>query len=90
MPEPDVDLARKLLSDIRRNRRSQSPDDLAKAARSLGFEVDRSRSKDSRWWAIHPSGRKFPIPTTNNPVRVGTTTSILRVLEEVLNDVSPG
>jgi hypothetical protein len=88
VPAPDLDLARKLITEIRRNRRSQSPADLARVASVLGCDVDRSRSKDSHWWAIHPTGRKFPIPTSKNPVRVGTTTSILRVLEEVLNDVS--
>jgi hypothetical protein len=84
----DYALARKLLADIRQKRRSQSPDDLARVAVALGFEIDRRRSKDSYIWAIHPSGQKFPIPTTKNPVRVGTTTCILRILEEVLSNVS--
>ncbi len=86
----DVDAARRFLAEIRRNRRSQSPDDLARAARSLGFKTDPRRSKDSYIWAIHPKGPKFSIPTTKNPVRVGTTTSILRILEEVLSDASTG
>jgi hypothetical protein len=67
----DYDLARKLLADIRQKRRSQSLDDLVRAAAALGFEIDRRRSKDSYMWAIHPGGQKFPIPTTKNPVRVG-------------------
>lgn len=86
----DVDVARRLLADIRQRRRSQSPDDLARAAAALGFEIDRRRSKDSYIWAIHPGGLKFSIPTTKNPVRVGTTTCILRILEEVLSNVSQG
>jgi hypothetical protein len=84
----DYALARKLLADIRQRRRSQSPDNLARAAAALGFEIDRHRSKDSYIWAVHPGGQKFSIPTTKNPVRVGTTTCILRTLEEVLSDVS--
>ena len=84
----DYDLARKLLADIRQKRRSQSLDDLVRAAAALGFEIDRRRSKDSYIWAVHPSrGQKFPIPTTKNPVRVGTATRILRTLEEMLSNV---
>ena len=90
MAERDVERARKHVAEIRRNRRSQSPEDLARAASALGFVIDRSRSKDSYIWAIHPTGRKFSIPTTKNPVRVGTTTLILRILEEVLTDGLPG
>ncbi len=90
MAERDVDHARKLVAEIRRNRRSQSPEDLARAASALGFAIDRSRSKDSYVWAIRSPGPKFPIPTTKNPVRVGTVTSILRILEEVLTDGSLG
>ncbi|MCC3779377.1 hypothetical protein [Streptomyces sp. UNOB3_S3] len=90
MAESNLDLARKLLAEIRLNRRSQTPDTLVKAAQLLDFEIDRSRAKGSHWWAVHHKGHRFPIPTSKNPVRVGTTTSILKVLEEVLNDVSPG
>ena len=83
----NYDLARKLLADIRQKRRSQSLDDLVRAATALGFEIDRHRSKDSYIWAAHPRGQKFPIPTTKNPVRVGTATRILRTLEEMLSNV---
>ena len=41
----DVERAKKLVAEIRRNRRSQSPEDLARAANALGFMIDRSRSK---------------------------------------------
>jgi hypothetical protein len=88
MADTNFDLAKRIIGEIRRNRRSQNPDDLARAARALGFVIDRARSKDSYIWAIHPTGVKFSIPTTRNPVRVGTTTSILRVLEEVLGDAA--
>ena len=83
----NYDLARKLLADIRQKRRSQSLDDLVRAATALGFEIDRRRSRDSYIWAIHPGGQKFPIPTTKDPVRVGTATRILRTLEKVLSNV---
>jgi predicted RNA binding protein YcfA (HicA-like mRNA interferase family) len=85
----DVDCheARRLVAGIRNKRRSQNPEDLLAAARALGFEVDAKRGKGSHLWLVHPEGVRFPVPTGRRPVRVGTTTAILRRLEEVLHDV---
>lgn len=88
-PQSDVDCAeaRRLLTEIRRNRRSQSPADLRRAALALGYEIDESRGKGSHWWARRPNGPRFPIPTNRDPVSVGVTTRILGYLEQVLEDV---
>ena len=75
------------VQEIRRNRRSQSPDDLVEVAEALGFEVNRKRGKGSHVWLVHPTGVRFAMPTSRNPIRVGTTTAILRQLEVVLDDV---
>lgn len=87
MPDPDCDAARRLLDDVRRNRRTQSASDLADAARALGYEIDTSRGKGSHWFAKNGPGPHFPIPTSKRPVSVGTTTRILRLLEEAYDRV---
>lgn len=80
----DCDKAEALLGDIRRKARNQSPDDLRRAAEALGYYADRKRGKGSHIM-MRGGGPPFPIPTTKNPVRIGTAKSILRVLEEVLD-----
>lgn len=82
MADLDCERARKFLDNVRRNRRSQSPRDLAAAARALGYDIDASRGKGSHWFAKNGPGPHFPIPTGKDPVSVGTTTRILRCLEE--------
>ena len=81
---------RRVLREIRQNRRSQSPGDLARAADLLGYKVDKyRRGKGSHWMAIDGPGPRFPIPTTKDPGRVGTVTTILVILEEVVDRVCP-
>lgn len=87
MTDVDCDDAKRRVQEIRRNRRSQSPNDLVDVARALGFAVNTKRAKGSHIWLVHPTGVRFPVPTNNNPVRVGTTTAILRRLEVVLDNV---
>jgi hypothetical protein len=87
MRDIDCAEARRLLEEIRRNRRSQSPSDLRRAAVTLGYTIDGSRRKGSHWWARKPDSPRFPIPTTRDPVSVGVTTRILNYLEEVFDDV---
>jgi predicted RNA binding protein YcfA (HicA-like mRNA interferase family) len=76
--------ARRLLAELMSNRRSQSPADLARVAESIGYRVINSR-RGSHRMAVDGPGPRFPIPTSKNPVRVGTVTSILRVLEEAVD-----
>lgn len=83
----DCDRARHKLDHIRRNRRSQSPQDLADTARSVGYTVDKQRGKGSHWYARQGPAAPFAIPTARDPVAVGTTTQILRVLQEAFDDV---
>lgn len=80
--DADCRKAEKLLEEIRRSPRSQSPDDLRRAAEALGYFTDRKRGKGSHIM-MRGGGPPFPIPTTKNPVRIGTAKSILGVLEEV-------
>lgn len=87
MPDVDCEVARKLLDDIRQKRRSKSADELAAAARALGYEIDTSRGKGSHWFAKNGPGPHFPIPTTKKPVSVGVATRILRCLEEAYDRV---
>lgn len=87
MEEIDCRDAKRRLQHIRENRRSQGPRDLARIAGSLGYTIDRSRGKGSHWWARGGPGPPFPIPTSRDPVSVGVTTQILRILEEVYDDV---
>lgn len=75
------------IDDVRRNRRSQSPKDLAALASSLGYTIDRERGKGSHWYALAGPGPHFAIPTNRDPVSVGVTTQILRIMEEVFDDV---
>lgn len=85
----DCDGAQARLGDIRRNPRSQSPRDLQRAAEALGYFADHKRGKGSHIM-MRGGGPPFPIPTTKNPVRIGTTKSILRILEEVLDSECEG
>lgn len=87
MSDPDCRKARQLLDDIRRNRRSQRHQDLAAAAEVLGYRIDKRRGKGSHWYARGGPGDHFPIPTNRDPVSVGVTTAILRILEEAYDDV---
>lgn len=87
MTDPNCAKARRLLEDIRRNRRSQSPSGLASAATLLGCTIETTRGKGSHWWARKPGAPRFSIPTGRDPVSIGVTTVILRYLEEVYDDV---
>jgi len=86
----DCAAARRHLAEIRANRSSQSPESLSRAARTLGYEIQRSRGKGSHLFAVKHGAPRFPIPTNRNPVAVGTTTRILTILEGVLDDVCAG
>lgn len=81
----DCRKAERLLEDIKRKPRNQSPDDLRRAAEALAYFQDRKRGKGSHIW-MRGGGPPFPIPTTKNPVRIGTTKSIVGVLEQVFDD----
>lgn len=87
MSDAECRKARKLLDDIRRNRRSQSHQDLAAAAEALGYMIDKQRGKGSHWYARGGPGAHFPIPTNRDPVSISVTTTILRILEEAYDDV---
>lgn len=87
MNDPDCAEARRLLEEIRRNRRSQSPGSLRRAAEVLGYTVEARRGKGSHLWARKQDAPRFPIPTNRNPVSIGVTTTILRYLEEVYDHV---
>lgn len=87
MEDPDCPEARRLLEEVRRNRRSQSPASLQRAAEALGYTVESGRGKGSHLWARKRDAPRFPIPTNRNPVSIGVTTTILRYLEEVYDDV---
>lgn len=70
-----------------RSAAQKSADELAAAARALGYEIDTSRGKGSHWFAKNGPGPHFPIPTTKKPVSVGVATRILRCLEEAYDRV---
>lgn len=82
--------AQRLLAEIRKHRRSQRSSDLAAAAEALGYMIDKRRGKGSHWYARGGPGPHFPIPTGRDPVAVGITTNVLRILEEVYEDVCGG
>jgi hypothetical protein len=87
MDSADCSEVRRGLNHVRRNRRSQSPMDLASLAVLLGYTIDKHRGKGSHWYACGGPGPHFPIPTNRDPVAVGVTTRVLRILEEVYEDV---
>ncbi len=85
LPGVDCDKAERLLEQIRRNPRSQSPDALRQTAEVLGYQLDRKRGKGSHVM-MRGGGRPFSISTGKDPVTIGVVKSILAVLEEVFDD----
>ena len=87
MDPHDCATARQHLERLRSRRRNSSPNDLREAAEALGYVLDPKRGKGSHWWMRQPGRPPFTIPTSRNPVTVGTTQNILRILQKVYDDV---
>jgi hypothetical protein len=77
--------ARSRLVYIRRNRGSNSSDDLASAAQLCGYTINPTRGRGSHMCAERPDLAPITIPAGRNPVGRGLATKILTTLEEVLD-----
>ncbi len=70
------------------NAKNISPRVLIKALRRMGYTIDESRAKGSHVFVLSPDGeRTSAIPTSTDPLRIGTAKGILRDLGITLKDV---
>lgn len=82
----DPRAAKAALAEFRQKRRSVTPSSAAKACEALGFTIDKQRGKGSHWLAIRSTTTPIIIPTGHKTLGLKTATTILRRLEESLED----
>ncbi len=81
----DRSAAQRALAEFRLNRRSATPEAVARLCRALGYKIDRNRGKGSQWLAVRPAAPPITIPTRSKVLGLKTTTWILTTLEEVFD-----